>query len=322
MFTPISLYQIDRTIADDFVSKLLEQFEWFLFLFYGDLRDKSFLLPSDLAAFLGNVTGSKIALVNFMSTTNDFREYLYGDWKDDAPRGLDPAAIRILKESYEKPTSDEERTCLERLFYSYLFVGDRFQPSFAIMNNGKAFFVRRKLAEEGNERLRNQVLEILDLIQENPDSEILSDPLKLGEQLIPSSVVEYNPRVDTNIQNIEKAFSNFLDSAADALDALNPKTEPATIEDLEIRATEKFLRSFRRLSSEIQKRAINTIKDLLKNRFLPGMKMEKITLRNNTEFHRIRFTDSHRIHLIKEPKYPLFINIGAHRLFEFGCAID
>ena len=50
MLTPISLYQTDRTIADDFVSKVVNEFDWILFVFYGDLKDTSFLPPSNLAS--------------------------------------------------------------------------------------------------------------------------------------------------------------------------------------------------------------------------------------------------------------------------------
>jgi hypothetical protein len=323
MLTPISLYHLERNLADDFLSKLIAQFDWFIFIFYGDLQNPPFL-PDDLP-ILGELASSKVVLVDFLPITDDFRTYLYSDWKNQAPSGIDCKTIRFLQNAYETPVSNEQKACLERLFYNYLFKGDSYQPGIAIANIRHEYFVRRKFIEDCDYDLPNRVMEIINLINLSPDSIQLASSYELGKLLTPQEVAVYKPRQVEKIQNIDKAFANFLDTAEDALYALNSRINYdryVFLEDIKINCAEKFVGCFNKLSTEMQARAIITIKTILYNGNNRGLRLEKIRLSKKHQLVRVRINNQYRIHFTGTIESPFFINIGTHKLSDFGYVID
>ena len=309
-FSPVSLYQLERSKANNFVSAFLNSFDWFLFFFYGMESDKTQLQLRQLQN-LSERAGKKVAFVDFLPINDELNSYLYGSWRKHCPRGTDNETINLLQQCYGKIISDQDRAALEKLLYFNLFINDSFQPSIALVNFKKDFMLRRKFVEDQKSNLEDSINDFLNYLENNKDIEksILADIF---------NPPRCEPPRNASKQDIESAFVNFLDEAEDCLDSFSAEGKPLDLDSVRIQSTEKFKKAFDKLQKEIQTRAINLIKKLVNN----AAQYKKIKLSTNIVLNRMRINDKFRIHFQGTYKNPILINIGAHKLSDYGYIVD
>ena len=88
-----------------------------------------------------------------------------------------------------------------------------------------------------------------------------------------------------------------------------------------IQTPKKFENSFNLLDKDLKKLTQKAISNLLNGNF-SGIEPKKIKLSNQITFYRMRINNKYRIHFQGSLEAPIFINIGAHKLYEFGYVID
>jgi hypothetical protein len=231
-FSPVSLYQLEKSKANNFVSLFLNSFDWFLFFFYGM---KSNMASSQLGQIhnLSDLAGKKVAFVDFLSMNDELNDYLYGSWRNQCPSGVDNETINLLQKSYHKIVSDQEREALEHLLYSNIFIGESFQPSMALVNFKKDFMLRRKLIEDQESNLIVSITNFLSYLEDSKDHNLS----KLIEIFNPPTCSK--PR-NASKQNLESAFANFLDEAEDCIDSLSTEGEIFSLDSVKMQSTAKF----------------------------------------------------------------------------------
>jgi mRNA-degrading endonuclease RelE of RelBE toxin-antitoxin system len=314
-----SLYQLERDKANDVITQTLKSFNWFIFLFYGECLDNA-PVSIDSVPLLAELAAQRIAVIDFLPTNDHTRNYLYGSWRQHCPSGIDNDLVNLLQHSYELNTTDHERQALERLFYMNLFRGDSFQPSLALVNVHFNYMIKRNFTYQHDQDLQSSLMDFIVLAEDETQLIHYGSPHELGELFNPKANRFYNPHVAPR-QSIERAFANFLDSAEDALYALSSKSEVAEIESLRINTTDKFMKAFKELSETIRSKAIAAIKKLASQPTV-GLGLEKINLSSQISIYRMRITKKYRIHFQGTPTNPVFINIGAHRLSDYGYTVD
>ncbi|NES95410.1 MAG: hypothetical protein F6K32_09290, partial [Desertifilum sp. SIO1I2] len=260
MITPISLYHLERQSANDFITQTLRSFDWFIFLFYGGSLDKV-PVSTENVPVLAELASQKIAVIDFLPTSDYTRSYLYRSWKQHCPSGVDSNLADLLQHTYELSTTNQEREALEHLFYTNIFCGDSFQPSLAVVNISLNYMIRRKFTYQHDRDLESFLIDFIEIIENEDEAKNHTSSHELGKLFNPRENSLYNPRIASR-QNLEKAFANFLDSAEDALLALNLESKISKVEDLKINTTDKFIKAFYNLDKTIQDKAIVAIKKL------------------------------------------------------------
>jgi len=321
VFTPISLYQMDRREAKDFIALAVAKYEWFLLFFDASLDN-----PAErcqrlaLTPILGELSKGTVAVVDFATANDDFREYLYSTWAADAPDGVQPRSLRTLQSAHETIMPAEGRLALERLLYSALFRGDSFQPSLALANVRGGWLIRRKLTLEDS-ALGEDLLGLLQALSEGRWAGL--DGPQVGREILGSEWdYPYEPRTGKR-QSIEAAFADFLDGAEDVLSALRDNevelAPPLEVfSALPVRMTPRFRRAFEACDECLQRSALKAVASLTRGNENVGLGLEKIIARGGIQFYRMRLDGAHRIHFNGPPSSPLLLSIGAHRLREYG----
>ena len=124
MVTPVSLYKLERVKADDFISKLITHYNWYIFTFYGELERRKQLLMKEMQV-LSQKAQDRVAFISFFLKQDEaFQNYLWSEWNNHCPEGIDDKTKfdikRIINDS--NVNSNNETKCLERLFYNCLFL--------------------------------------------------------------------------------------------------------------------------------------------------------------------------------------------------------
>lgn len=335
MFTPISLYRLERQRANDFITKTINSFEWFIFIFYGES------LPEELGAIeeipvLAELADKKIAFIDFLPANDSTRNYLYGTWRKHCPSSIDSNLASLLQHNYELAITEQEREALEGLFYVNLFNCDYSENSFpislAVANIPLSYMIKTGFRD--NRDLRSFLVDFIEMVEEEDQKKIKNNQLnsclqrKSRQELCNLfrryGAYTYNEDEQLESKSIEKAFANFLDSAEDALFALNPDSHIVDIKSLNIEAiaaTDKFVKAFKKIDQTIQEQARIAIQKLTSQRD-HGLDFKKIICSRQVSFYRMKINRQYRIHFQGTPESPIFINIGSHKLSDYGYTID
>lgn len=326
MFNAITLYGLDKSKANDFSSKLVNDFNLYFFTFYGDLEIKKRQLIEDIQK-LAQLSKNNIAFIDFLETNDFFRKYLYNEneWVKHCPDGVEPETKRIIQNQYERSISRDERKCLENLFYYCLFEERFINPCICFVDTRNGYLVEKLIESTYDSEIIRSISRILKLINERPVNNIFDSPDEIGSLFKPQKKYYRNRRFNNNPMNsniqisIEKTFAKFIDTIEDALSSLHDAEVEVEICGVQRQCKKKFKKNFRRLPDYIKKKACDCIN--LLSRDASRLTIEQIKLSATKIFFRMRITKKYRIHFEGSFNEPIFINIGTHRLIENGVPI-
>jgi hypothetical protein len=317
MISPAYLYHLERQDAKNIVNQTINSFDWFIFFSFG--KRETVLEPQiDLVTMMAELAEKRAVIVDFLPNNYQTKNYLYGTWRSHCPTDLVSDSVNKLQDCYKIANNDEQREALESLFFRFLFTTDRFHSCIAIANLQKNYMIRKNIEPLSTENLVNSLFRFDNLTRNRPASEC--DTIEVAT-IFNSDGIEPGSNSSTSRFCLEQAFANFLDSAEDAIDSLNPKSLQLKLSNLNLQTTEKFYKSFVKLSKDIQQKAIETIKKLFSQSRV-GLGLKKINLSKNISIFRMRITEKYRIHFRGSPLNPIFINIGPHKLSDFGFIVD
>jgi hypothetical protein len=322
VFTPVSLYQLVRSDADDFLSKAVGAFDWFLFFLDGGFEYPEGYDRDALVPMLGELGEQHVAVVDFRAPTDSFRQYLYAQWMDHAPGGIVDSSLRAVQHAHEPEVSETERLALERLFYSCLFRGDSFQPSVAIANTRDGWLVRRKLTPEG----LPSADQLVGIVESRGDAARVGlSATDAGLLLLDQWESPYTPHSGCD-QSLYIAFADYLDAADDVLAALqvgddDVLTPTGALASLPVRVTRRFAKDLASCAPLIREAAVRTIRRLVEGQIFRRPELKRITLGSGRDFYRLRIDRHYRIHFEGSPKAPVLLSVGSHRLRHLGVDV-
>ena len=324
-FSPIVLCRLDKNESNLIVSKCIKDFDWIITFFYGEHIGDSIVSLEKLKSSipdLASVSDGKILFLDFLPSNENFRTYLYSKWREHCPSHISDKTVLAMQRCFEIGVTEEHRKALEKLFYQSIFHGEDFSPCLVLINTKYKYLIKRNfIRKDIDSNLLNVLLEGLTIIDSNNDS-LFSSPVIVAEFLKP---IGFNNRdsitSSSSIHNLDIAISDFLDQAEDLiLSTEEMKFDKSTIIE-KIQTTRKFEDSFHLLDKDLKKLTQKAISNLLNGNF-SGIEPKKIKLSNQITFYRMRINNKYRIHFSGSLDNPLFINIGAHKLYEFGYVID
>ncbi len=302
------LHLSKQHLADDFLSEAINHYSWFVFVFYSNWANKKNSLSNRLLE-LAVLAEDRAVFVDFLNITDESRKYLYSEaWLAHLPKGINLSTKNIFRRLHERSSvSDESRICLENLFYTQLFSEeDAFLPCVALINTKTNLLGKLYFSQTHDDEIVDSVLNVL-TSEESGYSSMPSTRFRTKE-------------IQTKL-SLNDIFANFLDLADDALDSLSPKLAKPEGGTLTINGTTKFFNSFNNLTTDAKGRARKII-DLLLAQEIPKNNLKKIRLSKKHYLFRIRITDRERLHFTGGYENPVFINVGSHRLFDFGFKVD
>lgn len=324
-FSPIVLCHLDKNESNLIVSKCIKDFDWIITFFYGENIGDSIVSLEKLKSSipdLASVSDGKILFLDFLPSNEDFRTYLYSKWKEHCPSHISDETVLAMQRCFEIGVTEEHRKALEKLFYQSIFHGEEFSPCFVLINTKYKYLIKRNfIRKDIDSNLLDVLLEGLTIIDSNNDS-LFSSPVRIAEFLKPIGFSNKNSIISSSsIHNLDIAIADFLDQAEDLiLSTEEIKFDKSTIIE-KIQTTKKFENSFNLLDKDLKKLTQKAISNLLNGNF-SGIEPKKIKLSNQISFYRMRINNKYRIHFQGSLDDPIFINIGAHKLYEFGYVID
>lgn len=324
-FSPIVLCHLDKNESNLIVSKCIKDFDWIITFFYGENIGDSIVSLEKLKSSipdLASVSDGKILFLDFLPSNENFRTYLYSKWREHCPSHISDETVLAMQRCFEIGVTEEHRKALEKLFYQSIFHGEEFAPCFVLINTKYKYLIKRNfIRKDIDSNLLDVLLEGLTIIDSNNDS-LFSSPVRIAEFLKPIGFSNKNSIISSSsIHNLDIAVADFLDQAEDLiLSTEEIKFDKSTIIE-KIQTTKKFENSFNLLDKDLKKLTQKAISNLLNGNF-SGIEPKKIKLSNQISFYRMRINNKYRIHFQGSLDDPIFINIGAHKLYEFGYVID
>lgn len=322
MFNPYALYRLGNQNSNNFITKLLSQYDWYIFLFLdysnqdiiSDLRNNL-----DLLAEHGR---NKICIVDFTNPILEKSEYIFTRWLDDFPEGIKSNLIFNLQHEQNKIVETRTIDDIQKLLYSSIFQTDRFHPGILLYNIKKNWFTYRHLSDNPNTSVTNDILRV---------SEIILDKTLHFDKIFEISKVFYSKNHKIQMENTEfskielsfnEIFYNFFELLDDYFEALSDNRNEKKIDKLKIVGTRKFFRNYEKLESIIKTKSNRVIENILDGVINKGLRLERISLSNSKTIFRVRINKSFRLHFIGSLRDPLFVNIGPHSLSDYGYKID
>ncbi len=331
-FSPIILCHLDRQESNSIISKCIKDFEWIITFFYGEHISTCSVSLEKLKSSipdLASVSDGKILFLDFLPSNEEFRAYLYSKWKENCPSHISHEIILAMQRCFEIGVNEEHRKALEKLFYQSIFHKEgpfheeEFAPCLLLINTKYKYLIKRNfMRKDIDSNLLNVLLEGITIIDSNNNNSLFSNPVRVAEFFKPigfsnGSSLNYS----SLIYNLDIAIAKFLDQAEDLISSIEEiKSDESNIIE-KIQTTRKFENSFNILDKDLKRSAQKAITNLLNGNF-SGIELEKIKLSNQMTFYRMRINNKYRIHFQGSPDKPIFINIGAHKLYEFGYVID
>lgn len=321
-FSPVILYHLGRTDADLIVSKCIHNFDWIVTFFYGDkLNDVPVSIDKikkDIPTLAKSSEG-KILFLDFLPVNDDFRAYLYSTWRGHCPSQISNELLTLMQRCYELGITDQKRIMLERLFYQSIF-GDKedFQPCMVIINVRYQYMIKRNFTRKDlDKELLGAVLNGISLIKANKQ-DFFDNASMTAKFLLP----RFGELSTSSTCNPALAIADFLDTVEDAalcFENQELRCESSLIDGEILESTKKFKSAFQNLEDDIKKQGSKVIKNLLAG---TETRYKKIKLSDQFSLYRIKVNDKYRIHFKGTPTKPIFINIGSHKLCDFGYKID
>ena len=325
-FSPLVLCQLDQNEANLIVSRCIGEFSWIIAFFYGEHIEKS---PASINKIkssipdLASISNEKILFLDFLPSNEEVRAYLYSKWREQCPSQISNQSISLMQQCFELGLTDQKRIVLEQLFYQSVFQNtEEFLPCLLVINTRYKYLVKRNfMRHDLDSNLLESVLTGISII-ESQNEEFFCNKLKIAEFLKPNGFTNRDSIVSSSLAcNLDVAIANFLDNAEDLLLSVDPKITGNLSIFEGLKTTKKFEESFSMLEDHIKRLAEKAISNLISGSF-SGIKLKKITLSNQISFYRMRINEKYRIHFQGTPNEPIFINIGSHKLYEFGYVID
>jgi hypothetical protein len=327
-FPAVVLSQLERCESDRIVTEYLQRFDWMMVFLYGS-EDASTVSLSNIQNLIPDLAtisnGGKILFVDFLQDVDNMRSYLYSEARDHYPYVISKDTLKSIQTSYELCRNKDNRVVLEKLFFQVIFDGSLdFHPCFIAVNLRYKYAITRNFTNENiDEKLLDFILEGITLIQKESASFFQNGSLA-ANFLNPFKTAPHLNYLSTSY-NFDSAIANFLDLVDDAISCDEDDAsshEPLNLSpELQLKTTSKFYRSFNCLDNNIKGQAITVIKRLIKGH-ISGLNIKKINISKHNSFYRMKINDKYRIHFQGQLEQPILINVGAHKLFEFGYKID
>jgi len=321
-FSPVILYNLDKIDADLIVSKCIHNFDWIVTFFYSDDLNN---VPVSIDKIKKNIpdlaksSEGKILFLDFLPINDDFRAYLYSTWRGHCPSQISNELLTLVQRCYELGITDQKRIMLERLFYQSIF-GDKeiFEPCMVIINVRYQYMIKRNFIREDLDKdLLDAVLTGISAIK-TKKQDFFDNASMMAKFLLP----KFGELSTSSTCNPAFAIADFLDTVEDAalcFEDQELRCESSLIDGENLESTKKFNSAFHSLEDDIKKQGSKVIKNLLAG---TETRYKKIKLSDQNSLYRMRVNNKYRIHFKGTPTKPIFINIGLHKLCDFGYKID
>lgn len=330
-FSPTVLFNLGKEQTQKIVSLCLNEFEWIFVFFYGESVLQSPVSTSHIKSNipdLATLTEGKILFLDFLPENDDFKTYLYSEWRSHCPPQISPELAFIMQRSFKFNGTQEQRIALERIFYQSLFGKQQrnFNPSMVVINQAFNYLIERSFLRTDIDRdLLEQVLNGILMIHSG-DRSLFESGKNVAEYLTPSDLRDQN-RSTSDVHSLgclDIAISDFLDKAEDVVDSLTLKTSDyigIMLDNMRFQVSAKFKNHFSILPEDIKKLTLKALDKLISGK-KSGLGLEKIKIGKNIHFYRMRINHKYRLHFQGALDSPQLINIGSHKLYEFGYMID